>query len=160
MEFGSPDPVCIYVTTNNVWLGDWFHEQCKKYKDGRLSESRVKTLNGIGVHFEKQRNVVGKRYKVSTSIFAIHKYEKEHGHSKVNKMEGPHLYRWIIHAKAVSATIIEQGHGNVKFTLPHLVSLHKLGLIVLPHKFKLQRNPMTKGTESGNISVEKKNQSS
>jgi hypothetical protein len=70
-------------------------------------------------------------------------------------MEDPHLYRWIIHAKALSATIIEQGHGNEKFTLPHLVSLHKLGLIVLPHKFKLQ--PKTKGTESGNVLVKKKN---
>jgi predicted secreted acid phosphatase len=46
MEFGSPDPVRSYVTPNNVRLGDWLHEQCKKYKDGRLSESGVKTLNG------------------------------------------------------------------------------------------------------------------
>jgi hypothetical protein len=36
-----------------------------------------------------------------------------------------------------------------------LISLHKLGLIVLPHKFKLQPEPMTKGTESGNVLVEK-----
>jgi glutathione S-transferase len=137
MEFGSPNPGRSYVTPNNVRLGDWLHEQCKKYKDGRLSESLVRTLNGFGVQFEKQRNIVGKRYTVATAIFAIHEYEKEHGHIKVNKTEDPHLYRWIIHAKAVSATIIEQGHGNVKFTLLHLTSLRKLGLIVLPHKFKL-----------------------
>jgi hypothetical protein len=105
--------------------------------------------------FEKQRNVVSKRFTVATAIFAIHKYEKEHGHTKVNKTEDPHLYRWIIHAKDVIPTIIEQGHGNVKFTLPHLISLHKLGHIVLPHKFKLEPEPMTKGTESGNVLVEK-----
>jgi hypothetical protein len=104
--------------------------------------------------------VVGKRYMVATAISAIHKYEKEHGHIKVNTMEDPHLYRWIMHAKAVSATIIEQGYGNEKFTLPHLISLHKLGLIVLPHKFKLQPELMQKGTESGNVLVEKKTQSS
>jgi hypothetical protein len=51
MEFGSPNPVRSYVTPNNVRIGDWLHEQCKKYKDGRLSESRVKTLNGLGVQF-------------------------------------------------------------------------------------------------------------
>jgi hypothetical protein len=160
MEFGSPDPVRSYVTPNNVRLSDWLHEQCKKYKDGRLSEYHAKTLNGLGVKFEKQRNVVCKRYTVETAIFSIHKYEKEDGHIKVNKTADPHLYRWIIHAKAVSTTIIEQGHGNVKFTLPHLISLHKLGLIVIPHNFKLQPEPMTKGTESGNVFVEKKAQSS
>jgi glutathione S-transferase len=104
MEFGSPNPVRSYVTLNNVRRSEWLHEQCNKYKDGRLSESRVKNLNGLGVQFEKQRNVVGKRYTVATAIFAIHKYGKEHGHIKVNKTEDPHLYRWIIHAKAVSAT--------------------------------------------------------
>jgi hypothetical protein len=60
MEFCSPNPVCSYVTPNKVRLGDWLHEQCNKYKDGRLSESRMRTLNGLGVQFEKQRSVVGK----------------------------------------------------------------------------------------------------
>jgi hypothetical protein len=137
MEFGSPNPVCSCIMPNNVRLGDWLYEQCKKYKDGRLSESRVKTLNGLGVQFEKQRNVVGKQYMVATAISAIHKHEKEYGHIKVNEMEDPQLYRWIMHAKAVSATIIEQGYGNDKFTLSHLISLQKLEIIVLPHKFKL-----------------------
>jgi hypothetical protein len=158
MEFCSPNPGRDYVTPNNVRLGDWLYEQ--KYKDGRLSESHVRTRNGLGVQFEKQRNVVGKRYTVATAIFAIHKYKKEHGRIKVNKTEDPHLYRWIVHVKTVSATIIEQGRGNVKFTLPHLISLHKPGLVVLPHKFKLEPKPMTKGTESGNVLVEKKTQSS
>jgi hypothetical protein len=116
----------------------------------------VKTINGIGVQFEKHRNVVGKRYTVAFAISVIHKYEKEHRHIKVNKMEDPHLYHWIMHDKAVSATIIEQGYGNDKFNLPHLISLHKLGLIVLPYKFKLQPELMQKGTESGNVLVEKK----
>jgi hypothetical protein len=84
-------------------------------------------------------------------------FEREHGHIKVNNVEGPHLYRWIMHAKAVSATIIEQGYGNAKFTLPHLISCHKLGLIVLPPKFKLKPEPMQKGTKSGSISPVKKN---
>jgi hypothetical protein len=75
----------------------------------------------------------------------------------VNKTKYPHLYHWIINAKAVSATIIEQGHGNVKFTLPHVISLQKLGLIVLPQRFKLQPKPMIKGTKSDNVLVEKKN---
>jgi hypothetical protein len=58
----------------NVRVGDWLHEQCKKYKNGGLFESHMRTLNGLGVQFEKQRNVVGKRYTVATAIFAIHKY--------------------------------------------------------------------------------------
>jgi hypothetical protein len=65
-----------------------------------------------------------------------------------------------MHAKAVSATITEQGYGNDTFTLLHFISLHKLGLIVLPHKFKLQPELMQKATESGNVLVEKKTQSS
>jgi hypothetical protein len=28
MKFGSPDPVRSYVTPNNIWLGEWLHEQC------------------------------------------------------------------------------------------------------------------------------------
>jgi hypothetical protein len=83
--------------------------------------------------------------------------EKEHGHIKVNNTEDPQLYHWIMHANAVSATIIEQGYGNDRFTSPHLISLHKLGFIVLPHKFKLQPERMQKGTKSGNVLVEKKN---
>jgi hypothetical protein len=151
MEFGSPNPVRSYVSPNNVRLGYWLHDQCKKYKDDRLSESCVRTLNALGVQFEKQRNVVGKQYTVATAIPEIHKYEKEHGHIKVNNTEDPHLYRWIIHAKAISATIIEQGYGNDELTLTHLISLRKLGFIVLPHKFKLQPERMQKGTKSGNV---------
>jgi hypothetical protein len=89
MEFGSPNTVRTYVTPKNVRLGDWLHEQCKKCKDGRFYESRVRTLSGLGVQFEKQRNVVGKRYTVATAIFAIHNYEKEHGHIKVKKRRTP-----------------------------------------------------------------------
>jgi hypothetical protein len=156
MEFGAPNPVRSYVTPNNVRLGDWLHEQCKKYKAGRLSESCVKTHSALYVQFEKQMNVVGKQYTVATVISAIHKFEREHGHIKVKNAEDPHLDRWIMHAKAVSATIIEQGYGNDKFTLPYLISLHKLGLIVLPPKFKLQPEPMQKGTMGDSVlSVEK-----
>jgi hypothetical protein len=144
----------------NVQIDDWLHEQCKKYKDGRLSESHVKTPNALGVQFEKQRNLVDKRYTVATAKYASHKYEKEHGHIKVNNTEDPHLYHWIMHTKAVSATIIDQGYGNSKFPLPHLISLHELGLIVLPPKFKLQPELMQKSTKIGNILVEKKTQSS
>jgi hypothetical protein len=56
-----------------------------------------------------------------------------------------------MNAKAVSTTIIEQGYGNDKFTLPHLISLHKLGLILLPPKLKLQPELMQKGTKSGSL---------
>jgi hypothetical protein len=56
-----------------------------------------------------------------------------------------------VHANDVSATFIDQGYGNDKFSLPHLISLHKLGLIVLHPKFKLQPELMQKGTKSGNL---------
>jgi hypothetical protein len=69
--------------------------------------------------------VVGKQYTVTTTISAINKFEKEHGNIKVKNTEDPHLYHWIMHSKAVSATIIEQRYGNDKLTLPHLISLHK-----------------------------------
>jgi hypothetical protein len=51
MEFGSPTPGRNYFTQNNVRIGDWLHEQCNKYKDGRFSESRVRTLNGLDFQF-------------------------------------------------------------------------------------------------------------
>jgi hypothetical protein len=75
----------------------------------------------------------------------------------VNKKEDPHLYRCIIYDKTVAATIIDQVHGNVKFTLSHFISLHKVGLIFLPRKFKLKPKPMTKVNESGNVLVDRKN---
>jgi hypothetical protein len=93
---------------------------------------------------------------VTTAISAIYKYEKEHGRIKVNNKEDPHLYRWIMNTNAVSTTIIDQGYGNDKFTLPHLMSLHKMGLIILPPKFKLQPELTQKGTKSGNLLAVKK----
>jgi hypothetical protein len=152
MEFGEPNPVRRYVTPNNVRLCEWLHEQCNKYKAGKLSESRVKTLSDLDVQFEKQRNVVGKRYMVTTAISAIHQFERERGYVKAKNVEDPHLYRWIMYDNAVSETITEQGYGNDKFTLLHLISLHKPGLIILPPKFKLQPEPIQKGTKSGSLS--------
>jgi hypothetical protein len=57
----------------------------------------------------------------------------------------PHkqLRRWIVHAKATSKKIIAQGSGNPKFTLPNLKLLHELGIIQLPHNFKLLEKTTT-----------------
>jgi hypothetical protein len=119
--FGQLNPVRLTShRTMYVQVIDLLYEQCKRYKAGKLSDYHIKTLSATGVQFEKQRNVVGKQYMVETTIFAIHKFEREHGHIKVKSLEDPHLYHWIIHAKAVSAAIVEQGYGNDKFTLPHL----------------------------------------
>jgi hypothetical protein len=63
-----------------------------------------------------------------------------------------------MHAKALSGKILEKGYSNDKFTLPHLISIHKLGLIVLPPKFKLKPELVQNGTTRGILSAVKKKQ--
>jgi hypothetical protein len=60
-----------------------------------------------------------------------------------NKEPHKQLRRWIVHAKATSKKIIEQGSGNPKFTPPNLKLLNKLGIIQLPYNFKLKETTTT-----------------
>jgi hypothetical protein len=86
-----------------------------------------------------QTNVVGKKLTVPMAISNIFKYKKEHGNVAVpNKEPHKQLRRWIVHAKATSKKIIEQGSVNPKFTLPNLKLLNELGIIQLPPNFKLK----------------------
>jgi hypothetical protein len=101
------------------------------------------------------------------AISRIFKYKKEHENVAVPNRE-PHkqLRRWIVNAKATSKKIIAQGSGNPKFALPNLKLLHELGIIQLPHNFKLleknnnnvcdeegEEEEDNKGTSKGKCSV-------
>jgi hypothetical protein len=78
------------------------------------------------------------------AISNIFKYKKEHGNISVpNKEPHKQLRRWIVHAKATSKKIIEEGSGNPKFTLPNLKLLNELGIIQLPSNFKLKETTTT-----------------
>jgi hypothetical protein len=126
-------------------LGNWVHDQRKKFKAGTLADDRVSLLSELEFDFSMQTNVVDQKLTVPIAISRIFKYKKVHGNVAVPNTE-PHkqLRRWIVHAKATSKKIIAQGSGNPKFTLPNLKLLHELGTIQLPPNFKLLEETTTK----------------
>jgi hypothetical protein len=87
---------------------------------------------------------------VGAAIAAILKYKKEHGNTNIPKVDPhKHLHIWIIHAKTAPKKIIQEGCGNPRFTMPHLLPLRKLGIIDLPTGFKLKEAPTKpKATEN------------
>jgi hypothetical protein len=125
-------------------LGNWVHDQRKKFKAGTLSDDRITLLSDLEFDFLMQTNVVEQKLTVPMAISRIFKYKKEHGNVSVPNRE-PHkqLRRWILHAKATSKKIIAQGSGNPKFTLPNLKLLHELRIIQLPPNFKLLEKTTT-----------------
>jgi hypothetical protein len=109
-----------------------------------LSDDRITLLSDLQFDFSMQTNVVEQKLTVPVEISRIFKYKKEHGNIAVpNKEPHKQLRRWIVHAKATSKKIIAQGSGNPKFTLPNLKLLHELGIIQLPHDFKLKETTPT-----------------
>jgi hypothetical protein len=128
-----------FATAEGCMLGNWVHDQRKKFKNGVLSDDRINLLSDLQFDFSIQTNVVGAKLTVPVAISNIFKYKKEHGNISVSNKE-PHkqLRHWITHAKAVSRKTIEQGSGNPNFTLPNLKLLNELGIIKLPSNFKLK----------------------
>jgi hypothetical protein len=125
-------------TAEGKKLGNWGHDQRKKFKAGTLSDDRISLLSDLEFDFSMQTNVVEQKLTVPVAISRIFKYKNEHGNVAVpNREHHKQLRRWIVHAKAMSKKIIAQGSGNPKFTLPNLNLLHELGIIQLPHNFKL-----------------------
>jgi hypothetical protein len=96
-----------YITAEGYHLGNWVHDQRKKYNSGTLTNSRIKMLAPLNFQFQKQRNVVGDKFTVPVAIAAIFKYKKELGSTDVPKADPyKHPHRLIIHAKTVSKKII------------------------------------------------------
>jgi hypothetical protein len=148
VQFYNTNGHCItkrnVPTAEGRKLGNWVHDQRKKFKAGTLSDDRISLLSDLEFDFSMQTNVVEQKLTVPIAISRIFKYKKEHGNIAVPNRE-PHmqLRRWIVHAKATSKKIIAQGSGNPKFTLPYLKLLHELGIIQLPPNFKLLEKTTT-----------------
>jgi hypothetical protein len=132
------------ATAEDRKLGNWVHDQRRKFKAGTLSDDRTTLLSDLESDFYMQTNVVEQKLTVHVAISRIYKYKKENGTVAVRNIE-PHkqLRRWIVHAKATSKKIIAQGSGNPKCTLPNLKLLHQLGIIQLPPDFKLLERATT-----------------
>jgi hypothetical protein len=137
-----------FATAEGRILGNWVHDQRKRIKNGVLSDDIINLLSDLQFDFSMQMNVVGAKLRVSVAISNIFKHKKEYEHISVPNKE-PHKQprRWIIHAKAVSKKIIEQGSGNPNFTLPNLKLLNELGIIKLPSNFKLKETTITKSAK-------------
>jgi hypothetical protein len=125
-----------FATAEGRMLGNWVHDQREKFKAGVLSDDRIYLLSDLQFDFSMQTNVVGAKLTVTMAISNIFKYKKDHGNISVpNKEPHKQLRRWIVHAKATSKKIIEQGNGNPKFTLPNLKLLNELGIIQFAVQF-------------------------
>jgi hypothetical protein len=137
-----------FATVEGNKLGNWVHDQRKKFKTGHLSDDRINLLSDLQFDFSLQANVVGDKLTVPVAISNIFKYKKEHGNISIpNKEPHKQLHRWITHTKYVSKNIIEQGNGNPNFTLPNLKLLNELGIIKLPSKFNLKETTTQKAAK-------------
>jgi hypothetical protein len=109
-------------------LGNWVHEQRKKFKRGILTADQINLLSDLQFEFTKEYNVVGDKLMMGVAISKILKYKKDYGNMLVpNRDHYKQLHRWITHAKYVSKKIIQEWKGNPKFTLP-LNFLNELSL--------------------------------
>ena len=142
MHDGDANPKRHYVTPDGTKLGEWLHNQCKKFQDGTALASRTNILQEMGVIFDKQPNVRGHKKSVAEGILEIKKFRKVNGeNAKVKEGEDPWLYRWIQHSKTQWKKNLKNGYGNPEFTLPLLMSLNKLGIITVPKGFQLKPRP-------------------
>jgi hypothetical protein len=131
VSFYNTNGHCIvkhrFATAEGRKLGNWVHDQQKKFKAGVLSDDRITLLSDLQFDFSMQTNVVEQKLTVPMAISRIFKYKKEHGNVAVpNKKQHKQLRRWIVHTKATSKKVIAQGSGNPKFTLHNLKLLHEL----------------------------------
>jgi hypothetical protein len=148
VSFYNTNGHCIvkrrFATAEGRKLGNWVHDQRKKFKAGVLSDDRINLLSDLQFDFSMQTNVVEKKLMVPMAISRIFKYKKEHGSVDVpNKEPHKQLRHWIVHAKATSKKIMAQGSGNPKFTLPNLKFLNDLGIIQLPSNLKIKETTTT-----------------
>jgi hypothetical protein len=137
-----------FVTVEGNKLGNWMHDQRKKFKTGQLSDDRINLLSDLQFDFSMQANVVGATLMVPVAISNIFKYKKEHGNISIpNKEPHTQLRRWITHTKDASKKIIKQGNGNPNFTLPNLKLLNELRIIKLPSNLKLKETTTPKAVK-------------
>jgi hypothetical protein len=57
-------------------LGNWVHDQRKKFKTGQLSDDIINLLSDLQFDFSLQANVVGANLTVPVAISNIFKYKK------------------------------------------------------------------------------------
>jgi site-specific DNA-cytosine methylase len=57
-------------------LGNWVHEQRKKFKRGHLTADRINLLFDLQFEFLTQANVVGAKLTAGVAISSIFKYKK------------------------------------------------------------------------------------
>jgi hypothetical protein len=137
-----------FVTVGGYLLGNWVHDQRKKFKRGQLIDDRINLLSDLQFEFSMQPNVVGAKLMVPVAISKIFKYKKENRNIFIpNKEPYKQLHRWITHAKDASKKIIREGNGNPNFTLPNLKLLKELGMIRLPNKFKWKETSTPKAAK-------------
>jgi hypothetical protein len=65
-----------FATVESNRLGNWVHDQRKKFKTGQLSDDRINLLSDLQFDFSLQANVVGAKLTVPEEISNIFKYKK------------------------------------------------------------------------------------
>jgi hypothetical protein len=97
-----------FVTVEGNKLGNWVHDQRKKFKSEQLTDYRINLLSDLQFEFSTQANVVGAKLTVPVEISKILKYKKENGNTSIPKKESYKQLRcWITRAKNASKKIIE-----------------------------------------------------
>jgi hypothetical protein len=60
-------------------LGNWVHDQRKKFKGKKLTDDRINLISDLCFELSMQPNVFGAKLTVPVAISKIFKYKKENG---------------------------------------------------------------------------------
>jgi hypothetical protein len=98
-----------FVTVEGNKLGNWLHDQRKKFKSEKLTDDRINLLSDLKFEFSMQAKYVGAKLTVPVAISKIFKYKKENGNISIpNKEPWKQLRRWIAHAENAEEQLIQQ----------------------------------------------------
>ena len=118
-EHGNLDVPTEYATQEGIGLGRWLRNAREKYREGSLSEERIRDLELLDVHWEA---ITSRKWNGYLEL--ARQYAKEHGNLTVPKAyvtpEGVKLGIWICSQR--------DSYGKGRLSREQIKSLEELGM--------------------------------
>lgn len=127
-EYGDTLVPRDYVSKEGYHLGNWVRHIKDKYKNGKLTDKQLLSLNEIPMCFESIEVIRARRYW-DTMYEEARKYHKEHGNLNVpDKYEtenGRKLYNWIAQQRRIRKGTVKH---SIELTEERISKLDALGM--------------------------------